>query len=390
MKTDRRLWAPGKAAIILACLVPALWLVAGYAQTDDPAEAEQQLSEVRERIGKLERQIKKQLSQRSAAEQDLRKAERGESGVRRKLEEIGQALGATRERLATLESEIGSIRAELSQRVDELAQQIRTVYMTGRDDWLRSVLSQQDPAEIGRQLVYHSYVAKHRSELIDSVRADLDRLAAAEASARDERAQLEETQAVERERLAELSSLRENRKLALAKISDGIASRNDQVDRLRMEAEDLEVLLAELTRALASLSIDGAVPFADRKGAMQLPTTGRIIRKFGQSRADGRMRWDGILVGADAGEEVRAVHYGRVVYADWLPGMGLLVVLEHGDGYLSLYGHNQDVMADVGEWVDPDTVISHVGDSGGQAAAGLYFEIRKDGAPQNPSRWLAP
>ncbi|MBT8443498.1 MAG: peptidoglycan DD-metalloendopeptidase family protein, partial [Gammaproteobacteria bacterium] len=267
---------------------------------------------------------------------------------------------------------------------------VRTVYMIGRDDWLRSVLSQQDPAEIGRQLVYHSYVAKHRSKLIDSVRADLERLATAEASLRDERARLEETQASERARLAELSSLRENRKLALAKINDGIASRNDQVDRLQMEAEDLEVLLAELTRALANLSIDGAVPFADRKGQMQLPTAGRIMRTFGQSRADGRLRWDGILVGASAGEEVRAVHYGRVVYADWLPGMGLLVVLEHGDGFLSLYGHNQDVMADVGEWVDPDTVIAHVGDSGGQASSGLYFEIRKDGAPQNPARWLAP
>jgi septal ring factor EnvC (AmiA/AmiB activator) len=390
MKTDRPMPAPGQAVMILACLVSSLWLTPGDAQTDDAVEAEQQLSEVRERIGKLERQIQKQASERSTTEQALRTAERGESGVRRKLDEIAKALGTTRERLAALESEIESIRAELAQRVDELAQQIRTVYMTGRDDWLRSVLSQQDPAEIGRQLVYHSYIAKHRSTLIDSVRADLERLAEAEASLRDERVRLEETQAAERERLAELSSLREDRKIALAKINDGIASRNDQVERLRMEAENLEILLAELTRALANLSIDGAVPFADRKGQMQVPTTGRIIRKFGQSRADGRLRWDGILVGAAAGEEVRAVHYGRVVYADWLPGMGLLVVLEHGDGYLSLYGHNQDVMADVGEWVDPDTVIAHVGDSGGQAASGLYFEIRKDGAPQNPSRWLSP
>lgn len=390
MKTDRPMLAPGKAAILLACLFPALWVTVGHTQTDDAAQAEQQLSEVRERIGKLERQINKQVSKRSSAEQALREAERGESDVRRKLDEISKALGMTRERLNALESEIESIRVVLAQRVDELAQQIRTVYMTGRDDWLRSVLSQQNPAEIGRQLVYHSYIAKHRSALIDSVRADLGRLAEAEAALRDERVRLEETQAAERERLAELSTLRENRKLALAKINDGIASQNDQADRLRMEAEDLEVLLAELTRALANLSIDGAVPFSDRKGQMRLPTQGRVLRKFGQSRADGRLRWDGILVGAAAGEEVRAVHYGRVVYADWLPGMGLLVVLEHGDGYLSLYGHNQDVMADVGEWVDPDTVIAHVGDSGGQAASGLYFEIRKDGAPQNPSRWLEP
>jgi septal ring factor EnvC (AmiA/AmiB activator) len=382
--------AADKALIVLVCLLCAAMSAPALAQIDDAAEAEAQLSEVRERIGKLEKQIQKQVSERGAAEQALRKAERGESEVRRKLDEIGKALKAARERLAALEIEIGSIRADLLRRVDELAQQVRTVYMTGREDWLRSVLSQQDPAEIGRQLVYHSYVAKHRTALIDGVRADLDRLAEAEATLRDEGERLEETQVAERERLAELSSLRESRKLALARINDGIASRNDQVDRLRGEAEDLEVLLAELTRALANLPIKGSVPFADRKGQMPLPTDGRLIRKFGQSRADGRLRWDGILVGAAAGAEVRAVHYGRVVYADWLPGMGLLIVLEHGDGYLSLYGHNQDILADVGEWVDPGTVIGHVGDSGGQASTGLYFEIRKNGEPQNPSRWLAP
>ncbi|MBT8444271.1 MAG: hypothetical protein KJO13_05970, partial [Gammaproteobacteria bacterium] len=128
MKTARPL-SPGKAAIILARLVFVLWIAAGYAQTEDAVEAEQQLSEVRERIGKLERQIQKQVSKRSAAEQALRKAERGESDVRRKLDEIGKALGTTRDRLATLESEIESIRAVLTERVDELAQQVRTVYM---------------------------------------------------------------------------------------------------------------------------------------------------------------------------------------------------------------------------------------------------------------------
>ena len=112
------------------------------------------------------------------------------------------------------------------------------------------------------------------------------------------------------------------------------------------------------------------------------------MQRFGQPRADGRLRWNGVLLAAGAGEDVRAVHHGRVVYADWLQGMGLLVIIEHGDGYLSLYGHNQDVVAEIGEWVTPGTVIAHVGDSGGQATPGLYFEIRKEGKPVDPGGWI--
>ncbi len=129
-------------------------------------------------------------------------------------------------------------------------------------------------------------------------------------------------------------------------------------------------------------------PFVNRKGQMTWPTDGRLLRKFGESKADGRLRWDGVLLATGAGSEVLAVHHGRVVYSDWLPGMGLLVVLEHGDGYLTLYGHNQDLIMEVGEWVTPGTVIAHVGDSGGQPVPGLYFEIRKNGAPVNPSHWV--
>lgn len=377
--------------VALAALLPASWAPAARSETadaGDAAEAEQQLSEVRERIDRLEAQIADQVKARGDAELALRDAERRESGLRRKLGEIATALSATRERLTRLEAESEAIRGQLAGHVGELEQQLRTAYVSGRDDWLRSVLNQRDPAEIGRQLVYHSYIAGQRTELIDTVRADLARLDEAEASVAREREQLERTQEKEQERLAELSELRERRKLALAEIEGGIATRSERADRLRSEAEDLETLVAELTRLLANIPIEGAVPFGDRKGQMAQPTPGRVIRKFGQSRADGRLRWEGILVGARAGEDVRAVHYGRVVFSDWLPGMGLMVVLEHGDGYLSLYGHNQDLVTEVGEWVDPDTIIAHVGDSGGQAVTGLYFEIRKNGAPQNPARWL--
>ena len=376
--------------LLSGLILAALPLAAAADSSGDPARAQQELEEVQAQIGKLERQLEGQRTKRGDAEKALRDAERGEAQVRRKLAEIKQALTTTRQRLAELETAAASIRGDLAGQVETLEQQIRSAWVSGRDDWLRSVLSQEDPAEIGRQLVYNSYIAQGRTELIDSIRGDLERLAAAQTAVDRERRQLEETQAAEQERLAELALTRERRKTALAKIDTGLASQSQQIDRLRSQAEDLEVLVAELTQILSALPVGDFDSFGERKGVMRLPTSGRIVRKFGQAKADGRMRWDGILVGAVAGAEVRAIHHGRVVFSDWLPGMGLLVVLEHGDGFLSLYGHNQDLMTEVGDWVDPNTVIAHVGDSGGQAITGLYFEIRKNGAPQNPAGWLKP
>jgi septal ring factor EnvC (AmiA/AmiB activator) len=204
-----------------------------------------------------------------------------------------------------------------------------------------------------------------------------------------EQERLSEIQRDERERLKQISQARDERHLALADINKGIATQSDQITRLQGEAESLEALVAELTRVLADLPINDSTRFVDRRGQMNWPADGRLTRKFGQSRADGHLRWEGVLLAAGAGTEVRAVHHGRVVFSDWLSGMGLLVVVEHGDGYLTLYGHNQDVVSEVGEWVNPDSVIAHVGDSGGQATSGLYFEIRKNGQPVDPHSWIA-
>jgi septal ring factor EnvC (AmiA/AmiB activator) len=276
----------------------------------------------------------------------------------------------------------------LSQHVASLEQELRRAYILGRDDWLRAVLSQQDPVEVGRQLVYSSYFARERNVLAETIRADLDVLDTTMSSLDEEKRRLAGIQASERERLDELGALRENRSVALIKINRGITTHNERLEQMRAEITQLQSLVDELTRVLVEMPVGDAEPFAGTRGRLEWPTDGRIMQRFGRPRADGRLRWDGVLLAAGAGEEVRAVHHGRVVYADWLQGMGLLVIIEHGNGYLSLYGHNQDVVAEIGEWVTPDTVIAHVGDSGGQAVPGLYFEIRKNGKPVDPAGWI--
>ena len=375
----------------LTSLVALSWVIVVLADSDSPkdaAAAEQELAELRGRIGTLEREIAKQGERRSSAEEALRAAERSESEVRSKLRQIDRQVAATRETLAVLEGQVEATRVELRGHLSILERQLRLAYVAGKEQWLRMVLSQRDAVTVGRQLVYYSYVARQRSTLIDSVDAALEELKEKAVEVDQEQQRLEELEAVEQRRLEELSSIRQSRGQALARIDKDIASQGDQIDGLRLEAKELELLVAELTRLLATLPSIDATNFAEKKGAMGWPAEGRLIRKFGQSKADGRLRWDGVLLDAEAGSEVKAVHHGRVVFSDWLPGMGLLIVVEHGDGYLSLYGHNRDLIREVGEWVTSGTVIAHVGDSGGQVSAGLYFEIRKDGQPVDPGKWI--
>lgn len=369
-------------------VVSAMFALADETGLQDAAEAEKNLTELRGRILELQKEARKEVERRGSAEQALRAAEMSEAAVRRKMQQIDAELAATRRRLSELERQAAESESELTRHRSELERQLRLAYVAGRQDWLRTVLSQRDPVSISRQMVYYSYFARQRSGLMDTVRAQLQALAENAAAVNNEENRQAEFQRAQQERLQELSEVRRSRREALARVDKKIASHGDRLDRLRKEASDLESLVAELTRLVGNLSIDDAISFADRKGRMAWPAEGRPIRKFGQSKAGGRLRWDGVLLAAGAGTEVQAIHHGRVVFSDWLPGMGLLVVVEHGDGYLSLYGHNQDLIMEVGEWVTPGTVIAHVGDSGGQAMPGLYFEIRKGGAPIDPGPWI--
>jgi septal ring factor EnvC (AmiA/AmiB activator) len=384
MKSTRNIGFSGLIAIVWTCTG-----LADDAVIDDAGLAEQNLVEVRSRIVALEKEFRKQTERRGATELELQKAERSESGLRRKLADTNGQLMTSREKLESLQNEAKDMKSEVRVYQAELEQQLRLAYVTGQDGWLQMILSERDPIQIGRELVYYSYIARQRHGLMDAVRDTLAQLDETRLSMEREEERLSEIQRDERERLRQISKAREERHLALADINKGIATQSDQITRLQGEAESLEALVAELTRVLADLPINDSTRFVDRKGQMNWPADGRLTRKFGQSRADGHLRWEGILLAAGAGTEVRAVHHGRVVFSDWLSGMGLLVVVEHGDGYLTLYGHNQDVVSEVGEWVNPDSVIADVGDSGGQATSGLYFEIRKNGQPIDPHSWIA-
>ena len=182
---------------------------------------------------------------------------------------------------------------------------------------------------------------------------------------------------------------RDERRALLATLEAGIANASSEIGRLRGEERRLTQLLEQLAELLAGFPGSSEEPFARLKGQLAWPVQGKIAGDYGKLRGGGPMRWTGVLLEAAQGTAVRAIYHGRVAFADWLPGLGLLMIVDHGEGYMSLYGHNEALLKEPGDWVEPGETLAQVGDTGGQARPSLYFEIRRNGAPVNPHQWMA-
>jgi septal ring factor EnvC (AmiA/AmiB activator) len=375
-------------------LAPALLvaLISGLAAPDLAAVAEDdpgaRLEDLRQRIGKLQRQLERDADRRDKEAAGLRDAERVAAAAARELQRTRAAIADHRTRLARLGQEKEASQARLESQRHDLAVQVRAAYVGGRQERLRMVLNQQDPSLLGRLLVYYGYLNRYRAGQIDTVAKELSRLASLEQELAEATRELEALENQRQREAAEVEQARLARATAVAELETRIESGAQQMARLESEEQAVLRLIEELQKALAEMPGTQREPFADQRGKLAWPVKGRLLHDFGQPRAGGSLRWNGVLVSADRGAEVRAVYHGRVAYADWLPGMGLLLVLEHGDGYLSLYGHNDVLFKDVGDWVQPGEVIAAAGDSGGRTRAALYFELRRGKQPQNPHRWF--
>jgi septal ring factor EnvC (AmiA/AmiB activator) len=251
------------------------------------------------------------------------------------------------------------------------------------------LLNQQDPASVGRMLAYYGYFGRERAERISSIRDQLEHLALVRERIEAEGRRLEELETRQEQELAALRGAQEKRTRAVGAIEAQIKAQGGELKRLESQARGLEKLITDLRKALDNPPVAKKAPFEPLRGKLPWPVPqGKVLARFGQPRAGGSLRWQGMLIGTERGARVRAPFAGRVAYADWLPGMGLMIVLDHGGGYLSLYGHNDQLFRKVGESVAAGDVIGSVGDSGGNDQAALYFEVRRGRQPVNPEIWL--
>lgn len=374
-------FAAAAARLVSVCLA-LTWAQAGAA--NDP---ESDLAALRARIKDVQSAIDADLARRDSVSARLRDAERAAASASRDLTAVRGQIAANQDQARALRKERDRLRVELAAQRDHLAEQARVAYMAGQQSRLRLMLNQEDPARLGRLMAWYGYVADARARQVHTAVEQLGELVTVETALADREAELELLARQRRSEVARLESARTDRAAALADLDQRLAEQGDQKSRLEAEAATLEDLIEELREALADLPDTPQQPFNSRKGKLQWPVAGRLLRDYGQPRGGG-MKWRGVLVAAPRGTEVRSIYYGRVAYADWLPGMGLLVIIDHGDGYLSLYGHAEALYKAVGEWVGPGDVLAAAGDSGGGEQTALYFEIRKGTRPENPHRWF--
>jgi septal ring factor EnvC (AmiA/AmiB activator) len=372
--------------VLLAGLAPCL------AAEPDPAGTETQLQRVEARIHEVTAAVQQDVARRDSLAGQLHAADDALAAARQRVAAAHEKRTACETRRAELHREQANASASLETERRALAGQLRAAYMGGRDEELKVLLNAHDPATLGRMLVYYAYLTHARADRIEAIRADATRLEAIDEalSAEDVRlAAIEEE--LKREAVA-VDTARADRQHALGELQSRIQKGSTELKDLKANAAALEDLLARLRAALEDFDDDEGVGRGPRRnfpklaGHLPWPAYGKLLAGFGEARAGG-LRWNGVLLGTRPAGEVRAPYYGRVVYADWLPGLGLLLILDHGDGYLSLYGYNDRLYRAVGDTVRPGEVIA-ASAGAGPLHPELYFEIRQGAHPLDPRAWL--
>jgi murein hydrolase activator len=382
--------APGRLSVIsAAAYVLLLWSTAFQATAAGIDAKEAELRQVRTRIEAIRKQIHADAERRDALSGQLKQADLEIQSARERLSAVRGRRIESEQKLAGLRNEQAETQRAVAGEREELGAELTVAYMNGRQEQLKLLLNQRDPAAVGRMMAYYGYFGRARAERITSITEHLAHLELLGESIATETARLRELEAENQRDVKALAGARERRAQTLAEVQAKLRTRNDQLAKLQADAQALEKLVEQLRRAIEEFPELAEQPFQRVKGKLPWPVKGSLLAKYGQLRAGGPLKWQGLVIAADRGTQVRAPFYGRVVYADWLPGLGLLVVLDHGGGFMSLYGHNEQVYRRVGDRVAPGDVLAAVGEAAGLGRPGLYLEIRKGKQTVDPQEWLA-
>lgn len=381
-------WLPA-TFLVRGALRGSLLLVSLLLATQTMAVTRAELARAQEQITQAKQHVAKTRGKLDRSQAQLRDAEKSVAGVGAQLRVVQERERLLAKQLARLEAEQNTLSRQSAAQAKIIARDVRDAWLLSRQQQLRLWLAAESPTRAARIARYYHYLSIDRAARIAAWQQERDKLQALRDKIVAEREVLGKTR---NELAGHQQALRvagEARRKAVAQLAGELRSQNDTLKRLQGDEAALRKLFGTVREAYRDVPPEmvGA-PFRQRQGKLRWPAGGKISAAFGSALAGGKLRRHGIILGAPEGSEVRAIHQGRVVYADWLRGFGLLTILDHGDGYLSVYGHNQSLIRASGDWVKEGDVIATVGVSGGQELPGLYFEIRVAGAPVDPARWL--
>jgi septal ring factor EnvC (AmiA/AmiB activator) len=349
---------------------------------------ETELKQIRERIQRMNREQGAAAAQSAKLTASLRESELAAGRAREALARLVTEQTARSEQRTALARERAQIDGELVSERRALAEQLRVAYRVGNVEPLQLLLNQRQPLQSARMLTWYGYFGRARASQIDGIQQRIKRLDEIDTQLEAANARLDQLARERSTQIAEIETRRGARQKVLAGLQRESQSRGQVLARLQAQQAELEKLLRDLSRAAQRAPPPlGSGLFAQSLGKLDWPVAGRLVANFGSQRASG-VRWQGVVVATERSADVHAVAAGRVIYADWLPGLGLLAIVDHGDGYMSLYGHNEALRKAVGDAVSAGEVIAAAGDTGGRSSPELYFEIRRAGQPVDPRQWF--
>jgi septal ring factor EnvC (AmiA/AmiB activator) len=373
----------------LSCYLLLSFSFISYAIADDEANSEKasELKDLRNRIKDVETRIKGARDEAEKLQKELRENEISTAQTLTRLHNFELNISKKNAALEELKFEQAEHKAVLEQEKEKLTHQIRSAYRMGRNDYIKLLLNQEDPALVGRALAYYDYHNKARSERIGQTQQTLANIGQIQSSIVDQTTKLEILKAKNETKLQDFHQYRATRRDIIVRLHKDIKEQGVELLTLQENERELGKLFQGLEQVVTVEMFEDVPPFNTLKGKLNWPTKGKLLKRFGARKKGGNLKWQGVLIDGETGTSVKSISTGKIVFADWFRNMGLLIIIDHGDGYMSLYGHNQNLIKNTGDWVFAGEKIATVGDSGGQSDTALYFEIRKGAEPLNPSRW---
>jgi septal ring factor EnvC (AmiA/AmiB activator) len=358
-------------------------------KNEDMVHYQDKLEKLQKSIAKIQQHLTGSKKQRSEVLTELKKLESEISKNAIILKDLDEDAQTIRKQKAKLERDLTQLKKQLHGQQSALAEQMRSAYSMGHQQNLKMLLNQQNPALLGRTQQYFNYLNRTRTQQIDTFNETIKRKKRTESELKQTLITQNRLLQTQKEKKRKRQKQRLQRKNLLAELSNKIKNQENTLSSLESSRGRIENLLKSLGELLADIPTNPSEnqPFVAQKGKLPWPAKASFLSKFGQSKNQGDLKWNGVLLKADFGAPIKVISHGRVAFSDWLQGFGFITIIDHGDGYMSLYGNCESLFKQTGDWVSAGDVIATAGDSGGQPQSGIYFEIRSRGKPVNPAKW---
>ena len=359
--------------------------------TESKAQYQQKLDIIRNNINTVESKLDNDKSKRGQLQRDLKSLDKKISRLSKEIDYTKFLIKKYKKSLKILKKDLNTLSKSLKVQKDSLSKQVKAAYVMGKHETAKLLLNQQNAIEMGHAFIYYQYLNKTRSHQILEYNLLVQEKTKLKERISTKSLELTELKKDQFRKINRFSTNRTKRNQLIAQLNSKIVSNEDTLTSLLSHRKKIEDLLISLGEILADIPTkpSNEKPFSSQKGRLPWPIAGRITNKYGSKRARSDLKWNGVVLSEKYGTPVHAISNGRVIFSNWLQGYGFIIILDHGSSFMSLYGYNQNLLKELGDWVKTGDTIATVGDSGGQQKSALYFEIRKQGKPVNPKKWCS-